>query len=147
MYSTLSLKWRTRQGGGGHTHWEYLDFLVDGRSLWEHLGAADVIGCLGWGNPAEEQRAAERLLLRAPSTLSLGRVPLFICAECGDLDCGAVTAQVERTPEGIAWYDFAFEDSGGEITRYPKYQALGPFLFNKAEYWRALNDRLGIPAP
>jgi hypothetical protein len=30
-------------------------------------------------------------------------VPLYVCAECGDLGCGGVTAVVELTPDTVLW--------------------------------------------
>ena len=140
MHSTLQLIPRAQPAGGPSTPREFLDFVIDGRSLLDLLGGLDLVGCLGWGDAAVESTAAKRLLLRIPSELASGRIPLYICAECGDLDCGAVTAHIERTADAFVWSDFGMEsgaDSG--ITRYPKWQDLGPFAFHKAEYWQVLN--------
>jgi hypothetical protein len=75
-------------------------------------------------------------------SLRSGRVPLSVCAECGDLGCGAITALVERTPDGFVWRDFAFENNyDGTMTDMDSYRAIGPFMFNKTEYWQVLNER------
>ena len=134
--SGLELRWRVRAGGAGRTERRYLDFLVDGVSLYDHLRLADQVTALGcWS--ADFEREHIQQLLSAP-----GRVPLYVCAECGDLACGAITALVERTPDGFVWRDFASENNyDASITDVESYRAVGPFVFNKAEYWRVLNER------
>ena len=65
-----------------------------------------------------------------------------MCAECGDLGCGAITALVERTLDGFVWRDFAFQhNDDASITDAESYRAVGPFVFNKTEYWHVLNER------
>jgi hypothetical protein len=134
--SSLELRWRVRSGGGGRTERRYLDFVVDGKSLYDRLGVGDQVTPLGcW--PFETEREHIQQLLSAS-----GRVPLYVCAECGDLGCGAITALVERTPDGFVWRDFAFENNyDASITDAESYRAVGPFVFNKTEYWRVLNER------
>jgi hypothetical protein len=140
MHSTLQLVRRARSAKGPATSHEFLDFVVDGRSLLDLLGGLALVGCLGWGDGVVQRAAAERLLLRLPSGLESGRVPLYVCAECGDLDCGAVTAHIERTADAFVWSDFGMEGgAGSEVTRYPKWKDLGPFAFHKTEYWQALH--------
>lgn len=140
MYSTLQLTPRTRGAGGQSTPRNFLDFAVDGRSLLDQLGGLDLVGCLGWGEAAFQRAAAERLLLRVPSELASGRVPLYVCAECGDLACGAVTARIERSADAFVWSDFGMESGPGSgIIRYPRWQDLGPFAFPRAEYWDVLH--------
>ena len=47
---------------------------------------------------------------------------------------GAITALVERTPDGFVWRDFAFENNyDASITDAESYRAVGPFVFNKTE--------------
>src|SRR5215216_2128667 len=69
------------------------DFVVDGRSLNAHI-SDDVAGVLGWGDAAWEEGVVEKLLGRAPPDLPPDRVALYVCPECGDLGCGAVTASL-----------------------------------------------------
>jgi len=71
-----------------------------------------------------------------------------VCAECGDLGCGALQALVERSPDGFVWHDFAFENNyDTSMTDADSYRAIGPFVFNKAEYWQVLNERAAtLPA-
>ena len=136
----LELVWRTRAGGGGRTERRYLDFVVDGHSLGDMLDAGDVIGCLGWGVPEYDDNQVQTLLLKQPSPLETGRVMIYVCAECGDIGCGAITAYIEKSGEYFVWRDFAFEDDV-DLLHLELYAHIGPFHFNKAEYWRVLTQR------
>jgi hypothetical protein len=134
--SSLELRWRVRGGGGGRTERRFLDFVVNGVSLYDQLRVGDQVTPLGCWPPDSEREHVQRLLSAS------GRVPLYVCAECGDLGCGAITALVERTPDGFVWSDFAFENNyDASITDAASYRAIGPFVFNKAEYWRVFNER------
>jgi hypothetical protein len=46
--------------------------------------------------------AAARLLLEAPPDLG-ERTAIFVCASCGDLDCGAISVVIERDGHDIVW--------------------------------------------
>jgi hypothetical protein len=140
--SKLELIWRTRQGGSGRTRREYLDFVIDGQSLYDLLRPGDFIGCLGWLQTHTEQQLVEELLLKRPPELETGRNMLYICPECGDIECGAITVRIEKTGECFVWKDFRYENGDGEIEHTPQhYVTDGPFRFNKAEYWQTLTNR------
>lgn len=140
--SSLELVWRPRRGGGGKTERTYLDFLVDGCSLGELLEVGDRISDLGWAGLKHDAQTVQTLLLKAPSPLQTGRVMLYVCAECGDIGCGAVTAQMEKTAEHFVWRDFGFENDYDPATPELKsYQKIGPFFFDKTDYWQALTHR------
>lgn len=140
--SQLKLAWRTRSGGGGRTEVRYLDFLIDGQSLGELLQVGDMIGCLGWGIAEYEAEAAQVLLLRMPSSLATGRAMLYICPECGDIGCGAITAHVQKTSDHFVWRSFGYENDYDPSTpELMQSQEFGPYLFNKAEYWHTLSHR------
>jgi hypothetical protein len=141
--SRLELRWRVRAGGGGRTERRYLDFLVDGVSLYDQLRVGDQVTPLGCWVPDSERDYIQQLLAAS------GRVPLYVCAECGDLGCGAITALAERTSDGFVWRDFAFENNyDASIIDVESYRAVGPFVFNKTEYWRVLSERVtSLSAP
>jgi hypothetical protein len=146
QFDRLSLEWRTRAGGGGKTRRDYLDFEVNGQSLLDLLPANDQVGVLGWGHAEIERQAVAQLLLREPSELLSERVSLYVCPECGDLDCGTVSVKIEKTADAFVWSDFAWEvtyeleaEDDGVVERY---ESLGPFEFQKTEYWSVLNERL-----
>jgi len=72
------------------------------------------------------------MLLR-PSELPTGRCPIFICPECGDFGCGAVTAVIERDQTGYRWRDFVLE-SDYEDHPVAEYNDVGPFSFDATDY-------------
>jgi hypothetical protein len=141
QFDKLELIPRTRHGGGGRTQREYLDFIVNGQSLADLIRAGDFIGCLGWGNSDWEKTNILQLLRKEQPVTYSGRVPILVCAECGDLGCGAVTVRIERTPSGIQWSDFAFENDYDEegVKSYPH---VGLYLFDTTAYWQVLTQRL-----
>lgn len=50
------------------------------------------------------------LLGEKPSELANGRIPIWVCAACGDLGCGAVTVAVEWSADTVVWRDFGWDD-------------------------------------
>ncbi|MGN6693341.1 MAG: hypothetical protein ACTHN0_04120 [Aquihabitans sp.] len=141
VLNTLVLVRRVRPGGGGRTERSYLDFLIDGHSLLDVLGplAGDTCGCLGWGDPAAQASAVRRLQLDDERQIAGEREPIFVCAECGDLGCGAVTARITASKGVVQWTDFAFENGWDPAAREPIADA-GPFLFELRAYRRALGE-------
>jgi hypothetical protein len=59
--SKLELRWRVRSGGGGRTERRYLDFLVDGISLYDRLVVGDQVGPQGSLTPHMPVTIAEGL--------------------------------------------------------------------------------------
>src|SRR5215216_3045939 len=108
MTSLIELRWKRREGGGGRTQRDYLDFVVDGESLSERFGG-DLASCLGWFSAERNARAVHRLILKEPADLPDNRRSLYVCPECGELDCGAVTAVIERVVDKVIWRDFSFQ--------------------------------------
>lgn len=138
--STLDVVWTTRPGGGGSTERRYRDFRIDGRTLSSIL-KIDVISPFGWGaSVAEEVAAIDRLLRRAEPDLPDGRTSLYVCPECGGLDCGAVSVVVDRGPGIVIWRDFAFQNNyDGDVQR-ESFERLGPFAFSGHEYHELLEQ-------
>lgn len=86
----------------------YLDYTVDGVRLVEQLAVSepqflDYVGVIQDAWPIETVAAIERLLAETPGDLPDGRVSLYVCPECGDLGCGAVTATIALEPETVTW--------------------------------------------
>lgn len=146
--ATLSLVPRVRPGGE-RGYWsrnarETTDFLADGESLHDRLGLGDVVGVF-WGLPFD-RAAARQLLLHDPSPLPTGRVPIYVCAECGDVDCGAVAVRVEETDAAYVWSDVTNEvtyyfDSPDERVQF-RYEGVGPVAFDKATYRDVIGGHL-----
>ena len=137
-YDQLSFVDARRLGGGGKSERLYYDFAINGRPLRELVEPRDFIGLFGWLDRSLELRFFERLLLREPSELPSGRVLIYICPECGDVGCGAVTARITKYDDSFAWTEFAFENNyePGLVESYPHVR---DFVFHKSEYYRALN--------
>ena len=137
--SNLELKWKKREGGSGRTPREFLDFVIDGESLSEKIGG-DLVSCLGWFDPKENEKAVNRIMLKADSELSDNRYLLYVCPECGDISCGAVTAVIERIDDNIIWRDFGFQnDYEGNIKLIKE---VDKFVFDRAHYRNVLRSAL-----
>ena len=63
-----------------------------------------------------------------------GRNTLYVCAECADIGCGAVTLLIQREPGHIVWKDFGFENDYEEVVHTDKFQEIGPFTFDATQY-------------
>ena len=126
----------TFEGGGGITERDSLDFVVDGRALSEKV-RGDYASCLGWGEPEWESTIVDKLLLEAAPDSPPNRVALYICPECGDFSCGAVTAVIERDGDAFVWHTFGYENDLLESPLLEDYTHLGPFRFEASTY-RAL---------
>ncbi len=110
MKSTNSLTlWVTdRPVGANQTPRRFLDFVMDGRSLYEQLGSPDFITPLGWISPASQEAIVNTLTLAIAPTLAENRQALYVCPECGDLACGSITAVIVRDGGHVVWRDFAW---------------------------------------
>jgi hypothetical protein len=137
---TLELKPAKREGGGGKTGRTYHDFFINGRSIREMIDVGDTIGIFGEGARLKEwnKRIASQFLLKSKSELESGRVPLYICPECGDLLEGTITVAIVEDKESFIWSDFGYECYYGEKI-LEKYK-IGPFRFNKIEYNNLLSQ-------
>ena len=138
--SVLQLEWKRREGGGGKTQRDFLDFVIDGESLSEKLGG-DLASCLGWFVPEENTKAVHRLLLKEVADLPNNRRSLYVCPECGELDCGAITAVIERSGDRIIWRDFGFQSNSDDVTLIRDYGDVS-FAFDRAQYNQALRGTL-----
>lgn len=69
--------------------------------------------------------------------LATEKILLYVCADCGDLGCGALTAQISFTENTVVWSDFAYENASETFEKYPK---IGPFEFEKEAYLNAFED-------
>lgn len=136
-YDRLSFVDAHRKGGSHKSVRFYHDFAINGRALAEILKPGDFISPFGWLGTAAEREFFEQLLLRRPSALPSGRVPLYICPECADLGCGCLTVRVTEFDDGFVWSEFGFENPLGIVESY---SSIHDFLFNKTEYYDALNQ-------
>jgi hypothetical protein len=138
--SVLQLEWKRREGGDSRTQRDYLDFIVDGQPLSEKIGG-DLASCLGWFVPSENTKAVRRLLLEEPADVSNNRRSLYVCPECGDLECGAVTAVIECSGNKIIWRDFGFQRDSDDVVPIRDYRDIS-FVFDRTQYNQALKGAL-----
>ncbi|WP_406730501.1 oxidoreductase [Streptomyces sp. NBC_01794] len=146
-YATFGLAPAMRAGGvladGGHqVHRDFTDFIVDGRPLLFQLSDLDAVSPLASDIPPAIFTAHVRvLLLQAPAPLEGGRCVIYGCPECEGIECGAVTAVIERDGDDIVWRDFAWQTDGRADLELNGYHGMGPFRFRGDEY-RAELERL-----
>lgn len=132
--SSLELNWTNRKIGSSQTPRRFLDFVVDGKSLYESLG--DLISPLGWGSIDENKKAVDRFLRKAEPDLPNNRTSIYVCPECGDLGCGTVSAVIAGEGSSIIWTDFGYENNYEAFVNFEDFRDLGPFTFNAAEYYQ-----------
>jgi hypothetical protein len=135
-----------KQHGGGAipSERQSWDFVVDGRSLRSVWSDRDVAGVLGWGTPETRAEAAAKLRGEVPPDYIPNRVAIFVCPECGDLGCGAVTVSIIHERNTVTWSDFRWEvnwfaDHPNEATVLYE---LGPFVFSVMDYTEVLERAL-----
>ena len=123
----------------------YIDFKIDGSSIGERLGMLgyDLVSVLTREFVVGERfKAAQRLLLLEPADCPNGRSTLYVCAECGDLGCGAVTVLVERVDSKISWRDFDYENNYEPKFNDDKLSSLGLFEFDADQYCETIRSAL-----
>ena len=138
---SIELKRAKRSGGGGQTEREYLDFMIDGVSLREMLKTTNITS-LGWLRSPWAERSVSRLLGKEPPDFADNRQSLYVCGECADLGCGAISVVIERTGDEIVWRDFGYQNNYDETVDLEAYEDVGPFRFGASVYEQALRGVL-----
>lgn len=130
-------------------------FVIDGRPLGSHITAVNEDATLGedvsiadgaWADLALPLvQSLQSVRLSDPDwagELEPGRFPLYVCSECADLMCGALTVALERqSGEGtLTWSDFRFEDGHTPLSEHPSLAGLGPFTFSAEQYEAAFEQ-------
>ncbi|WP_330308991.1 MULTISPECIES: oxidoreductase [unclassified Streptomyces] len=147
-YATFGLAPAMRAGGvlanGDYqVHRDFVDFIVDGRPLLFQLSDLDAVSPLASDVPPAIFTAQVRsLLLEADAPLDGGRYVIYGCPECQGLECGAVTAVIEKDGDDYVWRDFAWQTDEWADLELNGYHGIGPFRFHGAEYRSALNSLL-----
>ena len=95
----------------------FYDFVVDGISFLKTLDAQkfDLIGPLGWGLKSYQNILIKEFLGQKVSELPSKRIPIYVCSECGDFHCGAITAEIIFENNKIIWRKFGYENGIDEI--------------------------------
>ena len=117
-----------------------VDFLVGGRSLYDLLEGQkrDLSGAFLTKRDKIFRRTKENAATQALfGELGAGgsRLPLYVCPECGDLGCGALTCEAIRVGGKIVWRNFGFETGIAEHPAdFASYTEVGPFEFDDHQY-------------
>jgi hypothetical protein len=136
----LELRWARRKGGPNVTGRSYLDFVIDGQSLYKRLKSRGNITLLGWLRPEQHEAVISELLLLKPTELAENRRELYVCPECGDTGCGSITAVVTKHGDRVIWSDFAhyvnysLESATAHTLWRKDYARIGPFAFDAKAY-------------
>jgi len=130
--------------GGYKSERHFLDFVVNGQSLWQTVGKPrDLVTVLcGEFSVGETRKAVDRLLLTEKADLPNDRRSLFVCSECGDLGCGAISAIVTGEGGTIIWKAFGYENTYESDVRLSDYAGLGPFTFDVLSYERLFSEAI-----
>jgi hypothetical protein len=141
--ATLTLRQAHRAGGEGKAERDYFDFYISGTRLLDLLGGGinpDAITPLGWEEVKTQERALAELLLGQAPSLPTGRCMLYVCAQCGDISCGAITVRIQREGEFIVWRDFGYEHDWEDDQHLSQFASVGPFYFEPAQYEQTLKS-------
>jgi hypothetical protein len=134
--SKLEFAFRQRPSTGESSEHErnFLDFIVDGQSLTERT-RYDLVSvlCKEWV-AAERERSVRRLLGEEAADFADNRRSLLVCAECGDIACGAVSVIVAFTDETAVWRDFGYQNNYEAQVAGEHLKSLGPFEFDLGDY-------------
>lgn len=147
-YATFGLAPAMRAGGvlangDVQVHRDFVDFVIDGRPLLFQLSDLDAVSPLASDVPPAIFTAQVRgLLLEADAPLEEGRHVIYGCPECEGIECGAVTALIERDDDDYVWRDFAWQTGERADMELNGYHGMGPFRFRGPEYRAALNSLL-----
>ncbi|ROP44663.1 hypothetical protein [Pseudokineococcus lusitanus] len=134
-----------------------LEFVVDGVALSERLAATpardpdtswveDPLNMPSVADLARPSSAAadlRRLAGVEPRDddfwpLGPGRLPLYVCPECGDLGCGAITVHVDHTRPGQVTWSALRHEKGYEPADDLDLSAAGTFTFDADAYRQVL---------
>jgi len=147
---SLPTKFRTAvqfSNGSFKTGRGYLDFVIDGVSLAERFTSEgfDLVGVFSKSWVRETNEAAlKRLLLEEASDFPNGRCSVFVCGECGDLGCGAVSAHISASDNTVIWKDFGFQNNYESEIHFEKLRDLGPFHFDVESYRSKLSKAVTL---
>lgn len=132
--------YQTFTGGTYKSEREFWDFVVNGISLFQLCKdeGLDNISCV-W-LPNIYKPAVRRLLLQEPADLPDGRVSLYVCAECSDVGCGAVSVRITRHDDVITWSDYVYQNNYDEgMTRQlASFAVINPVSFAINAYYDLL---------
>jgi hypothetical protein len=69
------------------------------------------------------------------------RILLYVCSDCGDIACGALTAQITFNENTVVWSDFAYVNANETLEKYPN---TGPFEFERTAYINSFQELVAL---
>ena len=122
----------------------YLDFVVDGQPLAERT-RYDLVSvlCKEWAS-GEREKAVRRLLREEAADFPDDRRSLFVCGECGDIGCGAVSIIIQLSNNRVLWRDFGYQNNYEPEIHEAHLKDLGPFEFDLDDYKSKLTRALDM---
>ena len=138
--SELSLVQAERGSGGGATERHFLDYAVDGRPLRaaSTAAASDLISGLWLGTTEPGYSAIQRLLGESEPDAPHGRVTLYVCPECADLGCGAITVVLTIDDGTVTWSDWGYQNNYED--QVSPIGDVGTVSFDVEQYRRLLTE-------
>ncbi|MCK7591633.1 hypothetical protein M0G43_13680 [Subsaxibacter sp. CAU 1640] len=122
------------------------DIVINGKSLTDKLieGKLDTIPVFGfYGQTNYELETIMEFMLEKDSDLDSERIKLFICRECGDVGCGAITVEIEKTDKTFKWNSFMWENGFEKMKEHDRIQT-EPLEFMKSQYEDEFNKLRGF---
>lgn len=77
----------------------FYDIIVDGKSLFDQFISSqdNMVSSFGFYDDKKlNLNILNEFLKTKTSELDTGRTLLFVCRECGDIGCGAITLEIEK---------------------------------------------------
>lgn len=132
---------RHLSGDGQHER-QFLDFAFDSTPMYPTVLASGVdnITPIWLGGDEWCRTAIHRLLGEALPDAPDGRVSVYVCAECADLGCGAITVAVERSHGTVSWRDWGYQNNDEE--GFVVIAGLPDVTFDAVQYDATLRDAL-----
>jgi len=131
-----------------HSRKWFLDFIIDGVSLYDEISKqTDYISFLGWsGRPDLEGEDIKRLLGDGEPNASEGQCTIYVCPECGDIGCGAITVRVEKTGDSVSWSNFAEQNTNYELAVQvlSPIHSLGHYTFDYKKLRLVFENRISL---
>jgi hypothetical protein len=130
--NTLNFEKKARGSRGTQ---QYYDFIISGHSLRKILKAEDqdLVTPFGWCERQVEQEFIKAFLGEAPAQTSTGRIMIYVCPECLDIECGSITAELEFNENTVVWKKFGYEN-GYEDINFASFEHIHELKFEKQDY-------------
>ena len=119
----------------------YLDYVISGKFLGDSLNIKKLDKVSPFGDTVHKNyqiQLLDALTLNKKSELKSGRTVLYVCPECGDIECGAVTISIEENADNIIWKEFGLESNLDGIME--EFQQLELIEFEKKSYLKAFQE-------